>query len=82
MCKEESSVIACDMPTQILKEYEVSEWPAFGCIKAYHLDEYFLLFQIRSPGVFGYIELRVLNNHGNKEYTCLYRFRVHGVPHN
>ena len=37
--------------------------------------------QIRNPGVFGYVELRVLNNHGNKDYTCVYRFRVHGVPH-
>lgn len=33
-----------------------------------------------NPGVFGFVELRILNNHGNKDYTCLYRFRVHGVP--
>eukprot|EP00095_Tigriopus_kingsejongensis_P001273 snap_masked-scaffold149_size310270-processed-gene-2.12 protein:Tk01273 transcript:snap_masked-scaffold149_size310270-processed-gene-2.12-mRNA-1 annotation:"hypothetical protein CAPTEDRAFT_165965" len=25
------------------------------------------------------IELRILSNHGNVNYTCLYRFRVHGV---
>jgi hypothetical protein len=24
------------------------------------------------------IQLRVLSNHGRKEYTCIYRFRVHG----
>ncbi|XP_025112557.1 sun domain-containing protein 1-like isoform X2 [Pomacea canaliculata] len=36
--------------------------------------------QIQNPGVFRFIELRILNNHGNKEYTCVYRFRVHGVP--
>ncbi|KAK7507227.1 hypothetical protein BaRGS_00001162 [Batillaria attramentaria] len=36
--------------------------------------------QISNPGVFNFVELRVMNNHGNKEYTCLYRFRVHGVP--
>lgn len=36
--------------------------------------------QIRNPGTFGFMELRVLTNHGNKDYTCLYRFRVHGVP--
>lgn len=24
------------------------------------------------------VELRVLSNWGQKEYTCLYRFRVHG----
>lgn len=28
--------------------------------------------------VFNMIELRVLSNHGNPNYTCLYRFRVHG----
>ncbi|KAL3274668.1 hypothetical protein HHI36_016048 [Cryptolaemus montrouzieri] len=27
---------------------------------------------------FEYIELRIISNHGNPNYTCLYRFRVHG----
>ncbi|XP_034189562.2 uncharacterized protein LOC117608476 [Osmia lignaria lignaria] len=27
-----------------------------------------------------YVELRIQSNHGQLEYTCLYRFRVHGVP--
>ncbi|XP_066544969.1 SUN domain-containing protein 1 isoform X8 [Amia ocellicauda] len=27
------------------------------------------------------IEIRVLSNWGHPEYTCLYRFRVHGEPH-
>lgn len=27
---------------------------------------------------FNIIELRVISNHGNPNYTCLYRFRVHG----
>ncbi|XP_060521283.1 SUN domain-containing protein 1 isoform X2 [Cylas formicarius] len=31
--------------------------------------------------VFGMIELRVTSNHGNPNYTCLYRFRVHGKPY-
>ena len=28
--------------------------------------------------VFKFIELNILSNHGNVNYTCLYRFRVHG----
>lgn len=24
------------------------------------------------------VELRIESNHGNPQYTCLYRFRVHG----
>ena len=27
---------------------------------------------------FEMVELDILSNHGNMEYTCLYRFRVHG----
>ena len=29
--------------------------------------------------VFSFIELDIMSNHGNINYTCLYRFRVHGV---
>ncbi|XP_068086522.1 klaroid protein isoform X2 [Anabrus simplex] len=31
---------------------------------------------------FEIVELRIESNHGNLEYTCLYRFRVHGVLSN
>ncbi|XP_017314411.1 SUN domain-containing protein 2 [Ictalurus punctatus] len=30
--------------------------------------------------VFGLVELRILSNWGHPEYTCVYRFRVHGRP--
>ncbi|OQR73100.1 SUN domain-containing protein 1-like [Tropilaelaps mercedesae] len=29
---------------------------------------------------FDTVELKILSNHGNIHYTCLYRFRVHGKP--
>ncbi|NWZ18501.1 SUN1 protein, partial [Asarcornis scutulata] len=33
-----------------------------------------------SNSVFQIVELRILSNWGHAEYTCLYRFRVHGKP--
>ncbi|XP_026803771.3 SUN domain-containing protein 2 [Pangasianodon hypophthalmus] len=30
--------------------------------------------------VYGLVELRILSNWGHPEYTCVYRFRVHGQP--
>ncbi|XP_064903820.1 SUN domain-containing protein 3-like [Columba livia] len=37
-------------------------------------------FQLKNelPGVMNYIRLQVLSNWGHPDYTCLYRFRVHG----
>ena len=34
------------------------------------------------PEAFAYVELKVLSNHGHPDYTCLYRFRVHGSLNN
>ncbi|XP_048760870.2 SUN domain-containing protein 2-like isoform X2 [Ostrea edulis] len=40
-------------------------------------------FKIQKSNVGAYklIQLSILSNHGNPLYTCLYRFRVHGVPY-
>lgn len=36
-------------------------------------------FEVQNRGhSFVIIELRIISNHGNPNYTCLYRFRVHG----
>ena len=37
-----------------------------------------LLLQDLSMPAYHVVELRVLSNWGQKEFTCLYRFRVHG----
>ncbi|XP_071654633.1 SUN domain-containing protein 3-like isoform X2 [Patagioenas fasciata] len=39
-------------------------------------------FQLKNelPVVVSYIRLQVLSNWGHSDYTCLYRFRVHGDP--
>ncbi|OXB67597.1 hypothetical protein ASZ78_004715 [Callipepla squamata] len=34
----------------------------------------------KSEHAFQIVELRILSNWGHAEYTCLYRFRVHGKP--
>ncbi|OWA54766.1 SUN domain-containing protein 1 [Hypsibius exemplaris] len=40
-------------------------------------------FQIKTKlypeDTFSFVELRITSNHGHPEYTCLYRFRVHGL---
>ena len=35
----------------------------------------------RKDAVYDMIQLKILSNHGNPNYTCIYRFRVHGVLH-
>ncbi|NWH72492.1 SUN2 protein, partial [Piaya cayana] len=37
-------------------------------------------FEGDSMGTYQLVELRVLSNWGHPEYTCIYRFRVHGEP--
>lgn len=39
-----------------------------------------VLFQEQNDRAFQIIEVRVLSNWGHPEYTCMYRFRVHGEP--
>lgn len=34
----------------------------------------------RPESAFQIVELRIFSNWGHPEYTCLYRFRVHGEP--
>ncbi|XP_025837086.1 SUN domain-containing protein 2 [Agrilus planipennis] len=52
-------------------------------IGTYHYDHdgpSLQYFAAESHGLtFEIIELRVFSNHGNPNYTCLYRFRVHGT---
>ncbi|KAK6170633.1 hypothetical protein SNE40_018983 [Patella caerulea] len=33
-----------------------------------------------NPSVYRLVELRILDNYGHLEFTCIYRFRVHGNP--
>ncbi|XP_026667232.1 uncharacterized protein LOC108622356 isoform X2 [Ceratina calcarata] len=42
--------------------------------------QYFPVQNITIDRPYEYVELRIHSNHGQLEYTCLYRFRVHGRP--
>ncbi|XP_071037834.1 uncharacterized protein [Parasteatoda tepidariorum] len=54
---------------------------AFGIysynLKGYPVQYFPVQNEFNQP--FKFVELRILSNHGNSEYTCLYRFRVHGI---
>lgn len=41
--------------------------------------QYFII-QTPVPVIYDYVEMKILSNHGNLDYTCLYRLRVHGEP--
>lgn len=40
----------------------------------------FVSHQEENGEAFQIIEVQVLSNWGHEEYTCMYRFRVHGTP--
>lgn len=51
----------------------------FCCLTFFPIFSFLLrLTQNPSDMVYRVVELRVLSNWGHVEYTCLYRFRVHG----
>eukprot|EP00239_Pterosperma_sp_CCMP1384_P010161 CAMPEP_0197863702 /NCGR_PEP_ID=MMETSP1438-20131217/41362_1 /TAXON_ID=1461541 /ORGANISM="Pterosperma sp., Strain CCMP1384" /LENGTH=360 /DNA_ID=CAMNT_0043481703 /DNA_START=192 /DNA_END=1274 /DNA_ORIENTATION=+ len=37
-------------------------------------------FTVDSKEAVDHVKFNVLSNHGNPDYTCVYRFRVHGTP--
>jgi len=47
------------------------------CTKSFHEEKSCTMDGKR---VFRIVTLKVISNHGNPDYTCIYRFRVHGTP--
>ncbi|XP_060637513.2 SUN domain-containing protein 3 [Anolis sagrei] len=63
-----------------LKEEEETEGTFLGHF-VYDIEgDIIQTFQLKNelPNFMGYIKLNVLNNWGHPNYTCIYRFRVHG----
>ncbi|XP_012235981.1 klaroid protein-like isoform X2 [Linepithema humile] len=55
----------------------------FGDYEFTYSDESLQYFPVQNTEInkpYEYIELRIHSNHGQLDYTCLYRFRVHGRP--
>ncbi|XP_047342999.1 klaroid protein-like isoform X2 [Vespa velutina] len=55
----------------------------FGDYEFTDSDENLQYFSVQNTQIvkpYEYVELRIHSNHGELEYTCLYRFRVHGKP--
>lgn len=73
------------------KEFEVYAWLDAKGHKKLKLGSYTYLRERNAVQTFklqnvstksvDFIELRILSNHGNKDCTCIYRFRVHGQSH-
>ncbi|XP_059892453.1 SUN domain-containing protein 1 isoform X8 [Gadus macrocephalus] len=58
---------------QLLGSYSYEE--DGEAVQTYHVTE-------EKEQAFQIIEVRILSNWGNQEYTCMYRLRVHGIPSN
>ncbi|KAL6264084.1 hypothetical protein P5V15_004163 [Pogonomyrmex californicus] len=55
----------------------------FGDYEFVNSDENLQYFPVQNTEInkpYEYVELRIHSNHGQLDYTCLYRFRVHGRP--
>ncbi|XP_016844032.2 uncharacterized protein LOC100120295 isoform X1 [Nasonia vitripennis] len=53
----------------------------FGEYEFLDNNESLQYFSVQNTSIttpYGYVEMRIHSNHGQLEYTCLYRFRVHG----
>ncbi|XP_063977978.1 klaroid protein-like isoform X2 [Diachasmimorpha longicaudata] len=66
-----------------LKEENDATPMLFGEYEFVDSDDSLQYFPVQNNDIkdaYEYIELRIHSNHGQLEYTCLYRFRIHGVP--
>ena len=91
-----TSIIVYAYTVHIISSFLLSNWKYFcyflyrllvkalfnGTAGAPYAQNFPILDQahILSDKPFDRVRLRILSNHGHPEYTCLYRFRVHGVP--
>uniref|UniRef100_A0A8B9S9A2 Sad1 and UNC84 domain containing 2 n=1 Tax=Apteryx owenii TaxID=8824 RepID=A0A8B9S9A2_APTOW len=63
-----------------LKEEGEEEGTLLGQFTYNHDGDPIQTFYFKGEDTFQLVELRILSNWGHPEYTCIYRFRVHGEP--
>ncbi|XP_067166105.1 SUN domain-containing protein 2 isoform X3 [Apteryx mantelli] len=63
-----------------LKEEGEEEGALLGQFTYNHDGDPIQTFYFKGEDTFQLVELRILSNWGHPEYTCIYRFRVHGEP--
>lgn len=69
-------------PPQGLEHENDHEPLQFGTYEFHENGTNLQYFRVDEPSrdrVHNIVELRIESNHGNANYTCLYRFRVHGT---
>lgn len=62
------------------EDYEPEPLGVFEYLESGTSLQYFQADKTSSKRAYNIVELRIESNHGNPNYTCLYRFRVHGIP--
>ena len=61
-------------------DYEAVQFGTYNFLENGTSLQYFPVQNKDIKRSYNIVELRVESNHGNANYTCLYRFRVHGKP--
>ena len=56
------------------------DYCSHNTMRSLSLPPSLFLSQDSVKDVYRAVQLRVLSNWGNPEYSCVYRFRVHGQP--
>jgi len=77
-----SSKIAHNIDTapqqfRVLGINQFSEEVLLGIFKYEIEGKQIQTFELKNTKQYAYIKLEILSNYGSKEYTCIYRFRVH-----
>ena len=79
LCKDRSGSLPHVSSEQVeLGVFEYQVGPSSKHLQVFAVPEEILSTDAAQAANVCMVRLDILSNHGNKDYTCLYRFRVHG----